>query len=186
MKSSEVDILIVPGYSNSGPAHWQTRWEQKLKTARRVEQADFENPDKDAWIARIVEEVARSTRPVVFVAHSLGVVTVAHAAEKLAEVAPGKVVGAFLVAPADTRLSTTPEAVRQTYDEIPTAPLPFPSMLIASRNDEWCSYEAADDLAAAWGSLLIDAGEAGHINAASGHGPWPEGLTRFAMLLSRL
>jgi predicted alpha/beta hydrolase family esterase len=33
---------------------------------------------------------------------------------------------------------------------------------------------------------LIDAGEAGHINADSGHGPWPEGTMVFAKFLSQL
>ncbi|MFB2608362.1 alpha/beta hydrolase, partial [Rhizobium phaseoli] len=37
-----------------------------------------------------------------------------------------------------------------------------------------------------WGSFLVDAGEAGHINADSGHGPWPEGTMVFAQFLSRL
>ncbi|HYD14828.1 MAG TPA: alpha/beta hydrolase, partial [Hyphomicrobium sp.] len=36
MKTSDVDILIVPGWSSSGPDHWQSRWERTLKTARRV------------------------------------------------------------------------------------------------------------------------------------------------------
>ncbi|MGZ7039032.1 MAG: alpha/beta hydrolase, partial [Thermoanaerobaculia bacterium] len=34
--------------------------------------------------------------------------------------------------------------------------------------------------AAAWGSRLVFIGDAGHINGASGYGPWPEGE---AMLL---
>ena len=49
----------------------------------------------------------------------------------------------------------------------------------------WPAFEVAEDIAGAWGSLFIDAGEAGHINAASGHGPWPEGSMTFASFLSR-
>ncbi|TIM62907.1 MAG: alpha/beta hydrolase, partial [Mesorhizobium sp.] len=26
MKVRDADILIVPGYTNSGPDHWQSRW----------------------------------------------------------------------------------------------------------------------------------------------------------------
>ena len=183
MRTAECDILIIPGLGNSGPDHWQTRWERKLPTARRVEQDDWDRPDRAAWVDRIVEAVEAATRPVVLVAHSLGVVTVAHAAERLGG---GRVKAALLVAPPDTARDDMPDVIEETYGPVPREPLPFPSMLIASRNDPYCTYAAADDMAAAWGAVLVDAGEAGHINAESGHGPWPEGLTRFATLLSRV
>jgi predicted alpha/beta hydrolase family esterase len=183
MKTADCDILIIPGLGNSGPNHWQSRWESRLPTARRVHQADWDHPDRDAWSARIVGEVEASTRPVVLVAHSLGVVAVTHAAARLTS---GKVRAAFLVAPADTTRADMPPEVARTFGAIPRDPLPFASMVIASRNDPYCAFEVADDLAAAWGSDFVDAGEAGHLNAASGHGPWPEGLTRFATLLGRV
>jgi predicted alpha/beta hydrolase family esterase len=183
MKTADCDILIIPGLGNSGPEHWQTRWERRLPTARRVEQDDWDRPSREAWSARIVGAVEGCVRPVVLVAHSLGVIAVAHAAEALTS---GKVRAAFLVAPADTERADAPAAVRRSFGEIPRDPLPFASMVVASRDDPYCSFEVADDLAAAWGSVLVDAGAAGHINAESGHGPWPEVLTRFATLLSRV
>ncbi|MGG2475503.1 alpha/beta hydrolase, partial [Rhizobium sp. BR5] len=73
-----------------------------------------------------------------------------------------------------------------TFGPYPRDPLPFPTITIASRNDPFGTYEHADDIAAAWGSQLIDAGMSGHINAESGHGPWPEGGMVFAQFLSRL
>src|SRR5690348_7093407 len=97
MKTGDVDILIVPGWLDSGPDHWQSRWERSLATARRIAQDDWHAPDKDAWVANIVAAVESAARPVVLVAHSLGVIAVAYAAPKL----KGKVAGAFLVAPAD-------------------------------------------------------------------------------------
>ena len=36
MKSSDVDILIIPGWSGSGPEHWQSRWEARLTTAAEL------------------------------------------------------------------------------------------------------------------------------------------------------
>lgn len=183
MKTADCDILIVPGFGNSGPDHWQTRWERRLPTARRVEQEDWDAPDREAWADRIVAAVEACARPVVLVAHLLGVMAVAHAAPRLPA---GAVRAAFLVAPADTERPDVPTAVSRTFGPVPREPLPFPSMLVASRNDPYCSFDRADDMAAAWGSALVDAGESGHINAASGHGPWPEGLTRFATLLARV
>lgn len=194
MKTSEADILIVPGWSSSGEDHWQSRWQRNLKTARRVEQHDWIRPDRDAWVARVVEEVAASVRPVVLVAHSLGVITVAHAAEKLARIPSKPVRGAFLVAPADTENGADwPVTQGETFHgqsggfaPIPQAALPFPSTLVASANDPYCSLARAREFGAAWGSAVMDAGELGHINVASGHGPWPDGLLAFGMFMQRL
>jgi predicted alpha/beta hydrolase family esterase len=183
MKTADCDILIVPGLGDSGPDHWQSRWERRLPTARRIRQDDFDRPDRDDWSARIVGDVEASTRPVVLVAHSLGVIAVIHAADRFAT---GKVRAGFLVAPVDTTRTDLPPVVTRTFGPVPRDPLPFASMVIASRDDPFCAFDVADDLAAAWGSDFVDAGEAGHINVASGFGPWPEGLTRFATLLGRV
>ena len=182
MKVSEAEILIVPGYTNSGPDHWQTRWQSKLSTARRVEQAEWAKPVREDWVARVVEEVAAASRPVVLVAHSLGVAAAVHAVPQLGD----KVAGAFLVAPPDVANPDIRPKHLMTFGPYPRDPLPFPSVVIASRNDPFGTYDHADDIAAAWGSLMLDAGEAGHINAESGHGPWPEGTMVFAQFLSRL
>lgn len=194
MKTSEADILIVPGWSSSGEDHWQSRWQRNLKTARRVEQHDWIRPDRDQWVARVVEEVATSVRPVVLVAHSLGVITVVHSARKLARIPSNPVKGVFLVAPADAENGPNwPITQGETFDgseggfaPIPLDRLPFPSALIASSNDPYCSIERAREFAAAWGSVIVESGELGHINVASGHGPWPDGLLAFGMFLKRL
>lgn len=182
MKASDADILIIPGYTNSGPLHWQSRWEQKLSTARRVEQAEWSKPVRQDWVARVAEEVNRSTRPVVLIAHSLGIPTAIHAIPLF----ESKVAGAFFVAPPEVDNPAVRPKHLMTFGPYPRDPLPFPTLTVASRNDPFGSYEKAEDIAAAWGSLFIDAGEAGHINAESGHGPWPEGTMVFAQFLSRL
>jgi uncharacterized protein len=148
-----------------------------------VEQASWDLPERDPWTARIIVEVGRAQRPVVLVAHSLGVLAVAHAAGRLKN---GAVRGAFLVALPDVDdPDRVPPAVHG-FGPIPGDPLPFPSVLIASRTDPFCGYEKAEDVAYAWGAAIVDAGDAGHLNAASGHGPWPEGLMRFAGFLKHL
>ncbi|MEY2800676.1 MAG: hypothetical protein RL513_260, partial [Pseudomonadota bacterium] len=63
----------------------------------------------------------------------------------------------------------------RSWSPIPMQPLPFPSVLVASRNDPYCRFDRAQTLAQAWGSRLVDAGETGHLNADSGLGDWPEG-----------
>ncbi len=183
MKISDIDILIVPGLGNSGPDHWQSRWIAKMANARRVEQKDWDNPDREAWVSQVHNDIMMATRPVVLVGHSLGVHAIVHTASRLVDT---KVRGAFLVSPPDL------EHAAKTYPEIsgfaPAAsdPLPFPSFLIGSGNDTLCTPDRAQAFALDWGSEFHNAGEAGHINADSGHGPWPEGMMMFARFLQRL
>lgn len=183
MRTADADILIVPGYTNSGEDHWQSRWEAKLPTARRVDLGDWHKPDKRLWVDKLATAVASCTRPVVLVAHSLGVITVIHAAPIFPR---GVVRGGFLVSMPDIEEGTDIPAIDRAFAPIPREPLPFPSVLIASRNDPHCSFERAEDFGYAWGSAISDAGEAGHINTDSGHGPWPEGLMRFAGFMKTL
>ncbi|MCV0397102.1 MAG: alpha/beta hydrolase [Rhizobiaceae bacterium] len=182
MKVRESEILIVPGYTNSGPEHWQTRWQENLSTARRVEQAEWSKPVREDWTRRVAEEVNAAERPVVLVAHSLGIPSIVHAMRDFQR----PIAGAFFVAPPDVANPTIRPKHLMTFGPYPREPLPFPSVVIASRNDPFCAFEVAEDIAGAWGSLLVDAGNAGHINAESGHGPWPEGSMVFARFLSRL
>lgn len=193
MKTSDVDILIVPGWQDSGPDHWQTRWEKNLKTARRVIQDDWNNPNVEAWGDKIAKFAGGATQPVVIVAHSLGVPAVVFAAPKLKSKG---VIGAFLVAPADVEFAHfwpdtggerwPPANGDGGYSAMPETKLPFPSQLVVANNDLYCSFARAEHLAGKWGSKLTDAGEAGHINTASGHGPWPDGLLQFGQFLRGL
>lgn len=183
MKTADATILIVPGFGNSEADHWQSRWEAKLSTARRVIQPDWTRASRAQWADTIAGAVNAAEKPVVLVTHSIGTAAVPHAAPLFA---PGKVVGAFMVALSDWNRPDLLPGVSHDFAPLPRDPLPFPSQLVASRTDPYCDYEVAADHANAWGSYLIDAGDAGHINAASGHGPWPEGLLRFAAFLKRL
>ncbi|MGL4404259.1 MAG: RBBP9/YdeN family alpha/beta hydrolase [Notoacmeibacter sp.] len=182
MKVSQADISIVPGLNNSGPNHWQSRWEAKLSNASRILHPDFAVPSRKLWTAAIVEAVETATRPVVLVAHSIGVASIAHAAPSL----KGKVAGAFLVAMSDWNRPEVLPGVTHDFAPLPREPLPFPSMMVASRNDPYCDFEVAGDYANCWGSFLMDAGDSAHINDESGHGPWPEGTMIFARFLSGL
>src|SRR5437868_15227184 len=97
MKVKDADILMVPGYTNSGPAHWQTRWEAKLSTARRVEQAEWSKPAREDWSRCVADAVNGAGKPVVIIAHSLGIPAVINAIPQFRHF----VAGAFLVAPPD-------------------------------------------------------------------------------------
>lgn len=182
MRAKDADIVIIPGYKNSGPDHWQSRWQRKLSTARRVEQDQWSKPERDPWVTRIAETVNAAEKPVVLVGHSLGVACAVLAIEHYA--AP--VAGAFFVAPPELENPAIRPRHLRSFAPYPRDPLPFPSVTIASRTDPFSGFEAAEDIAAAWGSLFIDAGDAGHLNSESGHGPWPEGSMVFARFMARL
>jgi predicted alpha/beta hydrolase family esterase len=182
MKVKDADILIIPGYTNSGPEHWQTRWQGKLSTARRVEQAEWSKPVLEDWVGELAKAVNEAEKPVVLVAHSLGVATAVQALPQFRN----RVAGGFFVAPPDVANPAIRPKHLMTFGPYPREPLPFPSIVVASRNDPFSSFEAAEDIAGAWGSLFLDAGESGHINAESGHGPWPEGSMTFAQFMMRL
>lgn len=183
MRAKDVDILIVPGLGGSGEDHWQSRWERRLATARRVQQDDWERPDRAAWRVRILEAIGLSSRPAVLVAHSVGVISAVDALNS-----PGvtRVAAAFLVAPPDPEdRARRPDAIRG-FAPISRQPLPCPAILVASRTDPYGTFEHASALAEDWRALPVDAGDAGHINSDSGFGPWPDGLLLFARLLRNL
>ena len=180
---ADVDILMVPGLTSSGPEHWQSRWEERLSTARRVQQHDWNKPTRDDWVEGIVKAVAAARQPVILIGHSLGVPAIVHAARHVPQ---GDVIGAFLVAPAGDTAIELDDSIDNHFAPIPREKLPFPSVLVASHDDPYCPFLTAEEYAQAWGSEFVDAGHSGHLNTASGHGPWPEGLMRFAGFLAKL
>jgi predicted alpha/beta hydrolase family esterase len=157
--------LIVPGLNSSGSAHWQTWFEQQIPGAVRVIQSDWKRADLPEWSSRVRRTISRSSGPIIIVAHSFGVLAAVQAASDHSD----RIAGALLVAPADPSKFKVEEV-------IPAGPLPFQAVLVASTNDPWMPYERARALAETWGVHFVNLGAAGHINAESGFGPWPNGL----------
>jgi predicted alpha/beta hydrolase family esterase len=170
-------VLIVPGWGDSGPGHWQSLWEHANPGFRRVVQRDWLYPVRAEWVETLTREVRAAGRPVVLVAHSLGCLAIAHAVR-----AGGLPVhGALLVAPPDVEHPEFPP-VSEGFAPIPREPLPFPSIVVASRNDQFADFERTRALAAAWGARFVDAGTSGHLNTDAGFGPWAPGEALLAEL----
>jgi prephenate dehydrogenase len=172
-KDAAATVLVVPGWQNSGPLHWQTLWEQQNPIFLRVQQRDWDTPHREWWLQRITEEVRQAPAPIVFAAHSLGCIAVAHWVEQ-AQAELGKIKGALLVAPADVDRGDSPVQLND-FRPVPKHLLPFPSIVVASHDDPYLAMERAREMARTWGSRFVDAGAAGHINGDSGLGDWPEG-----------
>ncbi|WP_395070960.1 RBBP9/YdeN family alpha/beta hydrolase [Paraburkholderia silvatlantica] len=84
MTTSKTAVLVLPGYMDSGPGHWQTRWEAAHAGFARVQMPDWMHPDCEAWCAALEVAVQRASAGVRFAAHSLGCLTVAHWAARRA------------------------------------------------------------------------------------------------------
>jgi predicted alpha/beta hydrolase family esterase len=169
------DILVVSGLWNSGPQHWQTHWERKYSKWERVAHRDWHSPDRDEWVSELDAAIAACNGRPILVAHSLGCMLVAQWTQwACADGSPLKIAGAFLVAPSDVEAPSYPIDAG-AFRPIPMQPLPFPSMVVASTNDDYAHIDRSRAFAQAWGSKLVEIGDAGHINADTGFGPWPEG-----------
>lgn len=166
------NYLIVPGLGNSGPEHWQTYFQHSGDNFFRIEQREWDAPSCEEWVATIDKKVSEfDLSTVVLVCHSLGCLTLAHWAKKHKK----QIKGALLVAPSDL------EAPRYDFPATGFAPIPldkinFKTIVVASADDMWVSLERARFFAEHWGSEFINIGNAGHINVASGHTNWEEGL----------
>ncbi|MFP5394414.1 MAG: RBBP9/YdeN family alpha/beta hydrolase [Gammaproteobacteria bacterium] len=165
------DVLTLPGLGDSGPRHWQTLWERKHPDWRRVTHRDWVKPEQAEWVAELDAAILLSEGPPLLVAHSLACALVAHWAQSGSTMA---VAGAILVAPADPEAPGFPPEA-SGFAPMPMARLPFPTIVVASSSDPYVTPERAAAFAQAWGSRLIELGDAGHINADSGHGDWPAG-----------
>lgn len=173
MSSTAPRIIIVPGWRNSSPEHWQSLWAQTLPNVERVEQNDWLTPKREDWVRALEDLILSRPEPVIVVAHSLGCITTTH----LGAEAAARIRSALLVAPAD------PERRAHLVDfaPVPYQLLPYRSVLVASSNDPYCPIRLAGAYARAWGSEFVRLQNAGHINVESGYGPWPLG---FALLQS--
>jgi predicted alpha/beta hydrolase family esterase len=165
------NVLILPGWQNSGPEHWQSRWERAHGYVR-VQQHDWERPLRGDWLVQLEEAILQCDEPALLVAHSLGCILVAAWAAHSRNT--HRVRAALLVAPGDVEREEM-RPLLPSWSPIERRALPFKSVLVASRDDPNCSFARAQGLAKDWGAELTDLGNAGHINADSGLGDWPQG-----------
>ena len=173
-------VLLLPGWLDSDPAHWQSRWEH-LHGYRRVEQDDWVWPRRGDWMARLDEVVLESEAAAVLVAHSLGCQLVAAWAAHSQHAA--RVKAALLVAPPDTARADMPPNLF-SWKLIERRRLPFAGRVVISDDDPFCAPQRAAAMAADWGCALSTIANRGHINADSGLGDWPEGHAVLRALLS--
>ncbi|RVU22293.1 alpha/beta hydrolase [Streptomyces antnestii] len=174
-RTASPTVVIVPGLRDHVEEHWQTVLAAETVGARSVPPLTGDRLSRDAQVAALESVLADIPGPVVLVAHSAGVMTTVHWAQRHRR----PVTGALLAAPPDfdTPLPAgypTAQALRENgWTPIPRSPLPFRSIVAASTNDPLATFDRVAGLARAWGSRLVNLGPVGHLNPASGYGAWP-------------
>ena len=181
-------ILIVPGLRERTDNHWQPLLGMRLiwsRPVRSVPPAGRESLDLAARVAAIQDALESIHGPVVIVAHSAGVLMLAHWAQQYRRAG---IVGALLATPADLETPmpegypTVAALQKNGWLPVPRKRLPFPSIVAASSNDPLGSLSRVEQLARDWGSELVQVGEVGHLNPASGYGEWPLAVELIARL----
>ena len=185
MDNNLIRYLILPGWQGSGPEHWQTHWQQLLPNTKRVEQKNWQYPQRNDWVAELENSIAAEPTPVVLIAHSLGCITVAHWAASATPALHARVRGALLVAPADVERDNCAIALRN-FAPIPLQHLGFSSVLVGSNNDHAASQHRTVTLGNSWGSQTVILDQAGHINTASGYTRWEDGFMYLYQLQQRI
>jgi predicted alpha/beta hydrolase family esterase len=171
-------VLIVPGLRDHVAQHWQTLLAARLPRVQTVPPMGRADLDCTLRVEAIERTVRAIAGPLVIVAHSGGCIMLAHWARTTRR----GVQGALLATPPDfdspmpEGYPTVAELRASGWLPVPRDPLPFPSIVAASRNDPLGRFERVADLARAWDSRLVDLGEVGHLNPASGYGEWPRAL----------
>jgi len=171
MTSFKSSVFILPGLGNSGSGHWQTIWEE-LYGFKRIQQSDWDTPVCEDWITTMEASLTdQNCEEVILVAHSLACTTVAAWAARYQH----RIKGALLVALSDTEAKSYPPGTTG-FNPMHLNRLPFPSIAVTSNDDFYVTAARAKYFTDCWGSEFINIGNAGHINVASGHGHWPEGI----------
>ncbi len=139
-------VLILPGLNGSGRGHWQTWMQAQLGSqATRVEQDNWALPSLATWSQKASEYITDIPGKHLLVGHSFGSLTAVAAGFQN----PERVAAAILVAPANPRKFGV-------NTQLPKETLPFRSIVVASTNDPWMSYDNAAEWASVWGSQLIN------------------------------
>jgi predicted alpha/beta hydrolase family esterase len=176
--NAQPTLLLVPGLRDETPGHWQSILAGQWPGAVSLPALGRRNIDLAARLGQIEDAVQAIEGPVVLVAHSGGAVATAHWAQRTRITIQGALLATppLFAGPLGLEFPELAEFQGHGWLPVPRTPLPFRSIVAASRNDPLGSYEGVCDLARAWNARVFDLGHSGHLNPASGFGPWPAAI----------
>jgi predicted alpha/beta hydrolase family esterase len=171
-------VLFVPGLRDHVEDHWQTHAAAALPGSVTVEPLRENGLSRAARVAALDAALNAIEGDVIIAAHSAGCLMVAHWGQQPTR----KIRAALLATPADVEHPLPPgypslDSLREGgWLPVPGDPLPFPALVVASRNDPLAQFDRVAAFAQSWEAELYDAGEVGHLNPPAGYGPWPEAI----------
>ncbi|MFC9788162.1 RBBP9/YdeN family alpha/beta hydrolase [Rhodococcus sp. NPDC127528] len=183
--NADPTVVIVPGLRDHVADHWQTLLAAKLDRVRTVPPLEHDKLSLAARVAALDAVLADVHGPVVLVAHSAGCMITVHWAQRPTR----PIQGALLATPADLEqplpegYPTFEDLASHGWHPIPRGRLPFPTIVAASDNDPLGGHRRIAGMAETWGSRLVDLGDVGHLNPASGYGYWPQAEELLADLM---
>ena len=178
-------ILFVPGLRDHVAEHWQTHLAAEIPGSVTVEPLQENRLSLAARVERLDRTLQGIAGEVILVAHSAGVLISVQWAQRVTR----RIRAALLVTPADVERPLPDgypiyeDLAENGWVPIPRTRLPFPALVVASRNDPLADFDRVESLAKDWFSPLHDAGAVGHLNPAAGYGPWPDGGKLLARML---
>ncbi len=183
MREDDYTILLVPGYGDSGPNHWQGIWLDRFPSAQKVIQKDWVHVKQDEWVTNLDTAIRKTSKPIILVGHSLGCLTILYRLKmKKNRQSISKIQGALLVAPPDPESPPYRALTIEGFDSFPSEKIPFPSILVISTNDPFLSVAKGHYFATCLGSQLITVRNKGHLGEESGLREWEQGKDLLSFL----
>ncbi|MBU1217718.1 alpha/beta hydrolase [bacterium] len=165
-------VLLLHGWGGSNSPHWQSWLAGELAKeygcVSFLEFSNYDFPKLDVW-KRELKEHLEEFKPDIVVCHSLANILWFHLCN---EGNISEVTKLFLVAPPSLKCKI--EELKSFFPV--TAPNNLYAkevLLVTSTNDPYLSEDEAKELQNALGVEMKVIQDGGHINAASGYGPWP-------------
>jgi predicted alpha/beta hydrolase family esterase len=182
-RPSSPTILTLADADHGTPGDWLARWSIERDDCVPVHLGRTDPPNRNAWVTTLGAAIRQADKPVILVGRGLSCLAVAWWAAMERPLYGDPVAGALLVAPPS--VDTANADLRMVgFAPAPKLLLPFPSVVVASRNDPLTDYAGAKRLASFWGSNCIDGGEIGSASAEDDLGAWDHGQHALNWLLS--
>ncbi|MDG1435863.1 MAG: alpha/beta hydrolase [Saprospiraceae bacterium] len=163
----------IPGLRNSGNDHWQTLWEKQYPSNFiRINQENWTQPNCENWINQIEKILSQhDLENSILIGHSVGCAAIVNWCKKFQH----KIKGALLVAPSDVERGDFPTYITG-FIPLHLEPLQFPTIVVASTNDQVIDFERAEFFADIWGSELVTIQNGGHLEKNIGTNNWESGI----------